>query len=233
MINTNRVTTWQDSAGGCFKTAWVPVLLSLENWSVCPIWQCTLINQHQCCPYLVRESESPKGLGETGVQRYPGNTTLNENFTFIGGIFIRYVHSWGMLLCWLSVVVLCISLSFAYIIRNFILFDMSFYGRTHGIWRFPGQGSNRSCSCLSMPQSQKCRIWVTSANYTTTHGNAGSLTHWVSPGIEPVSSWILVVFINWWAMTGTPGNFILFSYFFCIKILMSFYQLLSLLKTNM
>ena len=27
--------------------------------------------------------------------------------------------------------------------------------------------------------------------YTTAHGNAGSLTHWTSPGIKPKSSWIL------------------------------------------
>ena len=32
--------------------------------------------------------------------------------------------------------------------------------------------------------------------YTTVHGNAGSLTHWVRPGIEPMSSWILVRFVT-------------------------------------
>ena len=31
-----------------------------------------------------------------------------------------------------------------------------------------------------------------SATYTTAHGNAGSLTHRIKPGIEPTSSWILV-----------------------------------------
>ena len=31
---------------------------------------------------------------------------------------------------------------------------------------------------------------------TTAHGNTGSLTHWARPGIEPVSSWILVRFIS-------------------------------------
>ena len=35
-----------------------------------------------------------------------------------------------------------------------------------------------------------------SATYTTAHSNAGSLTHWVRPGIEPVSSWILVRFFT-------------------------------------
>ena len=32
--------------------------------------------------------------------------------------------------------------------------------------------------------------------YTTAHGNVGSLNHWVGPGIEPESSWILVGFIT-------------------------------------
>ena len=31
------------------------------------------------------------------------------------------------------------------------------------------------------------------ASYSTAHGNARSLTHWVRPGIEPASSWILVI----------------------------------------
>ena len=35
-----------------------------------------------------------------------------------------------------------------------------------------------------------------SVTYTTAHGNAGSLTHYVRPGIEPASSWILVGFIS-------------------------------------
>ena len=46
-----------------------------------------------------------------------------------------------------------------------------------------------------MPQPQQRRIWVTSATYTTAHGNTGSTTHWARPGIEPTSSWILVGFI--------------------------------------
>ena len=43
-----------------------------------------------------------------------------------------------------------------------------------------------------MPQPQSCQIWAASAAYTTAHSNAGSLTHWGRPGIEPASSWILV-----------------------------------------
>ena len=41
-----------------------------------------------------------------------------------------------------------------------------------------------------------------SATYTT-QGNARSLTHWVRPGIEPVSLWMLIRFISvkpWWEL---------------------------------
>ena len=43
--------------------------------------------------------------------------------------------------------------------------------------------------------------------YTTAHSNTGSSTHWMRPGIELVSSWMLVRFANCWATIGTPkGN---------------------------
>ena len=50
-----------------------------------------------------------------------------------------------------------------------------------------------------MPQSQQWGIWAIWAafvTYTIAPGNAGSLTHWVRPGIEPTFSWILVRFIT-------------------------------------
>ena len=46
----------------------------------------------------------------------------------------------------------------------------------------------------------KPRLWP----YTTAHCNTRSLTHWARPGIEPLTSWFLVRFINHWAMMGTP-----------------------------
>ena len=44
------------------------------------------------------------------------------------------------------------------------------------------------------------------------HSNAGSLTHWARPGMEPASSWILVGFINHCATAGTPGCLLLMSF---------------------
>ena len=42
-----------------------------------------------------------------------------------------------------------------------------------------------------------------SVTYTAAHNNAGSLTHCARPGIEPLSSWMLVGFVNNWATKGT------------------------------
>ena len=44
---------------------------------------------------------------------------------------------------------------------------------------------------------------VACVTYTTAHGNAGSSTHWVRPGIEPAPPWILVRFVTCWATTGS------------------------------
>ena len=55
---------------------------------------------------------------------------------------------------------------------------------------FLGQGLNWSYSCQPTPQPQQ------HGTYTTAHGNAGSLTHWTRPGVEPTSSWILVGFVS-------------------------------------
>ena len=60
----------------------------------------------------------------------------------------------------------------------------------------PGQGSNQSCSRWPTPQPQQGRIRATSVTYTTAHGKARSLTHWMRPGIEPASSWLLLRFVT-------------------------------------
>ena len=50
-----------------------------------------------------------------------------------------------------------------------------------------------------MPQPMQCQIPASSSTYTTAHSNAGSLTHWAGPGIEPTSSWMIV-----WLVTVEP-----------------------------
>ena len=51
-----------------------------------------------------------------------------------------------------------------------------------------------------MPQPQQCGIRAAFVTYTTAHGNAGSLTHWARPGIEPETSWFLVTADPWWEL---------------------------------
>ena len=52
------------------------------------------------------------------------------------------------------------------------------------------------------------RSWIkaVAAGLYHSHSNARSLTHWVRPGMESESSWMLVGFVNSWATTGTLRN---------------------------
>ena len=68
---------------------------------------------------------------------------------------------------------------------------------------------------MPQPQPQQRGIWAVSAvsaNYTTAHCNARSLTHWVRPGIKPTNSWLLVGFISaapQWELPILPFEWIL------------------------
>ena len=53
----------------------------------------------------------------------------------------------------------------------------AFQGCTCGIWMFPGQGANQSCSCQPTQQPQQHRIPAVTEIYIVTCGNTGSLTH--------------------------------------------------------
>ena len=50
------------------------------------------------------------------------------------------------------------------------------------------------------------QIWARSVTYTIAHGNTGSLTHWVRPGVKSSSSWELVGYLTHWATIGTPKS---------------------------
>ena len=66
------------------------------------------------------------------------------------------------------------------------------------------------------------------------HDNAGSLTHWVRLGIEPLSSWMLVGFTNCWPMMGTPIFDFLECNFkrYCIFVFLFKYFIVSIQKCN-
>ena len=72
-------------------------------------------------------------------------------------------------------------------------------------------------------QPQQCQIQAASATYTAPHSNTGCLTHWVRPGTEPASSWILVRFVTSWATVGTPYFiFFLTAVHLLLSLLVSF-----------
>ena len=72
--------------------------------------------------------------------------------------------------------------------------------------KFPGSGSNWSCSYRPAPQPQQCQIQAVSVTYTVALSNARSLAHWSRPGVGPISSWILAGFLTHQASRGTPRS---------------------------
>ena len=76
----------------------------------------------------------------------------------------------------------------------------------YGSW---ARGSNPSYRCWPTPQPQKHQIRALSTTHTTAYGNAGPLTHWVSPGIKWHPHGHYVRFLTHWATKGTPIFFLL------------------------
>ena len=70
----------------------------------------------------------------------------------------------------------------------------------------PRLRSNWNCSFWPMPQPQEHGIRAAYETYTTAQSNTRSLTHWVRPEIEPVSSWILVGFHTAELQRELPGG---------------------------
>ena len=94
----------------------------------------------------------------------------------------------------------------------FVLF--CFLGPHLQYMEVPRLGSNQSYSCRPTPQQQRCRIWATSATYTTALGNTRSLNPLSErPGIKPATSWFLVRFIS-----AGPRRELRFLVVFCICI---------------
>ena len=92
----------------------------------------------------------------------------------------------------------------AKMIQNFAFF-FSFFLKTAPVAYGSSQarGSNRSYSCRPTPQPQQHWIQAESKTYTTAYGNAGSLTHWVRPWMEPISSRTLCRILNLLSHSGS------------------------------
>ena len=67
------------------------------------------------------------------------------------------------------------------------------------------RGRIRAVAAGLRHSSDQRRIWASSATNTTAHSNAGSLTHWERPGMEPASLMDASQIRVCWATTGTPA----------------------------
>ena len=114
------------------------------------------------------------------------SSTFSVYFIFV----IRFFHF--NLLKWLF-----------YIMLTYFLFWSFCFFRTSSPAYGGSQARGPIRGCWPMPQPQHFGIWAMSATYPTAQGNAWSLTHWVRPGIKPMSSWMLVGFANHRTMMGT------------------------------
>ena len=104
-----------------------------------------------------------------------------------------------------------------HILLLLLLLFLLLWGGGVGVAYGSSQGSNHNCSCQPTPQLQQGQIWVAPVTYTTSQGNAGTLTYWARLGIEPSSSWILVGFVTHQATMRTPGRQVLVSCCHCNK----------------
>ena len=100
------------------------------------------------------------------------------------------------LFLWLPILVLYLNCFFFFMSVHIVFFFFGLFFSwvvflfvCFSIWKFPGWGSNWSCSCQSTPQPQQCQIWDTSMTYTVSHGNAKSLTHWARSGSNAHPHW--------------------------------------------
>ena len=102
---------------------------------------------------------------------------------------VRFRSKFIFFACWCPVAsVRMLAFSYGFFFSFLFRAEPMAYGGSQA------RGSNQSCSCWPMPQQH--RIQAESVTYTTAHSTAGSLTHWVRPGIKPASSWILIGFVS-------------------------------------
>ena len=90
---------------------------------------------------------------------------------------------------------------------SWALFFFFFNGHICSVWKFPGKGSNRSCSCQPMPQPQQCQIWAMSVTYIAAHGNTGSSNRLSK--VKDCTCFLVDTsqFLTCWATVGTPQAF--------------------------
>ena len=85
-------------------------------------------------------------------------------------------------------------IAFFFSIYSILFFSFLFFFRATG--EAYGSSQTRSWIGATAASLYHSHSHTRSATYITAHGSVRSLTHWVDPGMEPASSWILVRFIT-------------------------------------
>ena len=148
-----------------------------EVWGImCEMWNCEL-------------QLSNAGAGEKT------EGSVKEEQRGIGEITVKYTILMDIILMNLSNRLRIHTIN-PRIIENYLqqlqkTHSFFFFLQSH-LWHMevPRLGSNQSCSFQPTPQPQQCQIPATAATYNTVCSNAGSLTHWARPGIQPTYSQI-------------------------------------------
>ena len=118
---------------------------------------------------------------------------------------------WSLIRCVFSQSVVClfILLTLSQSKFFFVCLFVSFQGRTHDIWKFPGyQGLNRSYRCWPTPQTQQCEIRVASVTYTAAHS---SWQHQIFNPLSKARDWPSILMDTGWicfccTTVGTPQS---------------------------
>ena len=90
----------------------------------------------------------------------------------------------------------------------FLLFAFFFFFGLHPRhMEIPRLGVESELQLQAYTTATATRVRAASVTHTTAHGNAGSLTQWARPAMEPAFSWFPARFFSYWAMKGSPkGN---------------------------
>ena len=123
-------------------------------------------------------------------------------------IFLQYIPQSGHLTVIYRFLFVLNYISYIYFIF-FVFFAISL-GRSCGIWRFPGSGSNRSYSPRPTPEPQQRRIRASSATYTTAYiyFNGNLLTWLKRPGKKACSFCVSLHSVqspSYWKGSGVMG----------------------------
>ena len=133
------------------------------------------IGYMQIIPFYIRdvninEFQYPRGVLESIPHGYQGTTvsSLVSIYSKLLPIFQIRLFNYLLLkvpyISWIKSLMKEMTCKYFLLFCFFCLFFvLAFQGHPQSIWRFPGQGSNWSCSCWPMPQPQQCEIQATSA----------------------------------------------------------------------